>query len=46
MYDKLFQVIDGSKVTTLGDFPGDMLKVTLNTHPPLTTKIVNLSFEN
>ena len=30
----------------MGDLPADMLKITLNTHLPLTTKIVNLSFEN
>ena len=28
------------------DIPADMLQVTLNTHLPITTKIVNLSFEN
>ena len=26
--------------------PGDMLKVTLDMHLPLITKIINLSFEN
>ena len=38
--------IDGSKVTTLGDIPADMLKVALNIHLQLITKIINLSFEN
>ena len=30
----------------MGEIPADMLKVTLDTHLPLTTKIVNLLFEN
>ena len=38
--------IDGSKATAVGDIPADMLKVTLETHLSLITKIVNLSFEN
>ena len=46
MCEKLFQAIDGSKVTPVGEIPAGMLKVTLDTHLKLTTKIVNLSFEN
>ena len=46
MYGRLFQAIDGSKVTPMGEIPADMLKVTLATHLKLTTKVVNLSFEN
>ena len=38
--------IDGSKVTTLGDIPADMLKVTLDIHLSLITKIINLLLEN
>ena len=38
--------IDGSKATPVGDIPGDMLKVTLDMHLSLITKIINLSFEN
>ena len=30
----------------MGNIPADILKVTLDTHLPLTTKIINLSFEN
>ena len=46
MYEKLFQAIDGSKVTSVGEIPADMLKVILDTHLKLTTKVVNFSFEN
>ena len=38
--------IDGSKATLVGDIPADMLKVTLDIHLSLITKIINLSFEN
>ena len=38
--------IDGSKATPVGDVPADMLKVTLDIHLSLITKIINLSFEN
>ena len=38
--------IDGSKATPVGDIPADMLKVTLDIHLSLITKIINLSFEN
>ena len=30
----------------MGEIPADMLKFTLDTHLPLTTKIINLSLEN
>ena len=30
----------------MGDIPADMLKVTLDKHLSLITKIINLSFEN
>ena len=30
----------------MGDIPADMLKVTLDIHLSLITKIINLSFEN
>ena len=32
--------IDGSKVTPAGDIPADMLKVTLDVHLSLMTKII------
>ena len=32
--------IDGSKVTPAGDIPADMLKVTLEIHVSLMTKII------
>ena len=38
--------IDGSKATPVGDVPTDMLKVTLDIHLSLVTKIIYLSFEN
>ena len=38
--------IDGSKATPVVDIPTDMLKVTLDIHLSLITKIINLSFEN
>ena len=38
--------IDGSKATPVGDIPADRLKVTLDIHLSLITKIINLSFEN
>ena len=38
--------IDGSKVTSVGDIPADMLKVALDIHLPLITKFINLLFEN
>ena len=38
--------IDGSKATPAGDIYGDMLKVTLDIHFSLITKIINLSLEN
>ena len=38
--------IDGSKATSVGDILADMLKVTLDIHLSLITKIINLSFEN
>ena len=38
--------IDGSKATPVGDIPADILKVTLDIHLSLITKIINLSFEN
>ena len=38
--------IDGSKATSVGDIPGDMLKVTLDMHISPITKIINLSFKN
>ena len=38
--------IDGAKATPVGDIPADMLKVTLNTHLSIITKIINLSLEN
>ena len=38
--------IDSSKATPSGDIPADMLKVKLDTHLSLITKIINLSFEN
>ena len=34
--------IDGSKATPVGDIPADMLKVTLDIHLSLITKIINL----
>ena len=47
--EHLWQVIlsiDGSKVTPMGDIPADTLRVTLDIHLSLITKIINLSFEN
>ena len=38
--------IDSSKATPAGDIPADLLKVTLDMHLSLRTKIINLSFEN
>ena len=38
--------IDSSKATPLGGFPADMLQFTLETNLSLTTKVINLSFEN
>ena len=38
--------IDSSKATPLGDILADMLKVALDIHLLLITKIINLSFEN
>ena len=38
--------IDGSKATPVRDIPADILKVTLDIHLSLITKIINLSFEN
>ena len=38
--------IDGSKATPVGNIPADMLKVTLDIHLSLITKIINLLFEN
>ena len=35
--------IDGSKATSVGDILADMLKVTLDKHLSLITKIINLS---
>ena len=35
--------IDGSKATSVGDILADMLKVTLDIHLSLITKIINLS---
>ena len=35
--------IDGSKATSVGDIPADILKVTLDIHLSLTTKNINLS---
>ena len=37
---------NGSKATPVEDIPVDMLKVTLDIHLSLITKIINLSFEN
>ena len=47
--ERLRQVIlsiDGSKGTPVGDITADMLKITLDIHLSLITKIINLSFEN
>ena len=38
--------IDGSKATAVGNIPVDMLKVTLDIHLSLITKIIYLLFEN
>ena len=38
--------IDGSKATHAEDIPAELLKVTLDIHLSLITKIINLSFEN
>ena len=38
--------IDGSKATPVGDIPADMLKVTIDTHLLLITKIIYSLFEN
>ena len=38
--------IDGSKATPVRDIFADMLKVTMDIHHSLITKIINLSFEN
>ena len=43
---QVFLSIDGSKATPVGDIPADMLKVTLDIHISLITKIINLLFEN
>ena len=37
---------DGSKATLVGDIPADMLKVALDIHLSLITKVINLLFEN
>ena len=47
--EQVWQVIlsiDGSIATPVGDIPADILKVTLDIHLSLITKIINLSFEN
>ena len=38
--------IDCSKATNVGDIPEGILKVALDTHLLLMTKIINLSLEN
>ena len=38
--------MDRSKAIPVGDIPVDMLKVTLDTHLSIITKIINLWFEN
>ena len=38
--------VDGSKATPVRDIPADMLKLTLDSHLSLITKIINLWFEN
>ena len=37
---------DGSKATPVGDFPADMLKVTIDIQLSLIMKIIHLLFEN
>ena len=39
-------IIVGSKATPVGDISADMLKVALDIHLSLMTKIINLLFEN
>ena len=38
--------IDGSKATSVGDTPEDMLKSTVDIRLPFTIKIINFSFQN
>ena len=38
--------IDGSKAAPVGGIPASMLKVTLDIHISLITKLIDLSFEN
>ena len=37
---------DGSKATTVGDIPTDMLKQAIDIHLPIMTQIINMSIDN
>ena len=37
---------DGSKATTVGDIPVDILKLTVGVHLSTITKVINLSLRN
>ena len=43
---KVIFSIDDSNATLVGDVPADILKLTLDIHLSLITKIISLSFEN
>ena len=38
--------LDGSKASSVGDIPTNMLKQTIDIHHPIMTQIINMSIEN
>ena len=38
--------LDGSKASSVGDIPTNMLKQTIDIHLPIMTQIINMSIEN
>ena len=38
--------LNGSKATSVGDIPTDMLKQTIDIHVPIMTQIINISIDN
>ena len=43
---KFIMILDGSKVSPVGDIPSDMLKQTINIHLPIMTQIISMSVDN